>query len=36
LRRFRFLALTVLRAAASLTGCGVRTVRTYVVIVNAG
>src|SRR6202046_3304068 len=36
LRRFRVLALTVLLAAASLTGCGVPTVRTDVVIVNAG
>jgi oligopeptide transport system substrate-binding protein len=36
LRRFRVLALTVLLAAASLTGCGVPAVRTDVVIVNAG
>ena len=36
MRRFRVLALAVLLAAASLTGCGVRTVRTDVVIVNAG
>jgi len=36
LRRFRVLTLAVLLAAASLTGCGVGSVRTDVVIVNAG
>ena len=36
MHRFRFLAVTAMLAAASLTGCGVGTVRTDVVIVNAG
>src|SRR3984957_15165932 len=36
LRRVRVIALAVLLAAASLTGCAVQTVPTDVVIVNAG